>query len=212
MELADHLDCIERGAKCRKGRCAMRQRATIVIFFLGSILIIPQGVAAQAPPPTLTRPTSATLPPPPGCPVTLPNRATPPGERPSVVDYGNGAVWTQLWPDGTVVFAPGGPGSLESDGSLGMKWPWWRGILGQLTIQGHRLDAPGAPLRAETAGGRRLDAPVRADVPDGYGTTGFQATSLVFPSPGCWQVTGQVGNRTLMFVTRVVKIGAGPRG
>ncbi len=187
----------------------MRPRAMIVIFFLGSILFMPDGVVAQAPLPTSTHPMSASLPSPPGCPATLPNGATPPGERPSVVDYGNGALWTQLWPDGTVVFEPGGPGSVESDGSLGMKWPWWRGVAGQLTIQGHRLDAPGAPLRAETAGGRRLDTPVPAD---GSGTTGFQATALYFPSPGCWAVTGQVGDATLMFVTRVVKIGAGPAG
>jgi hypothetical protein len=40
-------------------------------------------------------------------------------------------------------------------------------------------------------------------VPDGYGPTGFQATGLVFPTPGCWEVTGRVGQDTLRFVLSV---------
>jgi hypothetical protein len=44
------------------------------------------------------------------------------------------------------------------------------------------------------------------------GDIGFQATALIFPTPGCWEVTGHVGSTTLTFVTRVVKIGEGPAG
>lgn len=128
------------------------------------------------------------------CPVTQPNGATPPGERPSSGYHGNGALWTALWPGG-VVHIPAQ--NVQGDGRLSMKWPWWRGAEGALTITGWRLDAPAAPLAAS--------------IPDGYGVTGFQATGLLFASPGCWEVTGHVGgpasdkmSRALTFITLVV--------
>jgi hypothetical protein len=40
------------------------------------------------------------------CPVTLANGSTPPGEKPSISDHGNGALWTGLWPGGTVRAKP----------------------------------------------------------------------------------------------------------
>jgi hypothetical protein len=45
-------------------------------------------------------------------------------------NYGNGELWTSLWPKGTVVFSARGPGFVNADGSLSMKWPWYleRGI------------------------------------------------------------------------------------
>jgi hypothetical protein len=79
---------------------------------------------------------------------------------------------------------------VRDDGALTMKWPWWRGVPGQLVISGRRLDAEAPPMAAE--------------IPEGYGDTGFQATGLIFPTTGCWEVTGQVGDATLTFVTRVV--------
>ena len=106
-------------------------------------------------------------------------------------NYGNGRLWTTVWPDGTVVFRSGGPGFVLADGSLAMKFPWWRGVVGKLTIQGRRLDAATGPLRA--------------DIPD-YGDTGFQASEIIFPTPGCWEVTARVGAASLTFVTRVVRI------
>ena len=81
-------------------------------------------------------------------------------------------------------------------GALGMKFGWMRGASGELRITGRRLDATAPPARAE--------------VPGGYGDRGFQATYLIFPTPGCWEVTGHVGDSSVTFVTRVVKIGAGP--
>jgi hypothetical protein len=123
------------------------------------------------------------------CPVTKPNGF---GN-----EYRNEFLMTYIWTQGTVVFKPGGAGTVREDGSLEMKFPWTRFVKGQLTIEGHRLDGSAPPLRAH--------------IPAGYGDTGFQSTALIFPTPGCWEVTGHVGNGRLTFVTRVLKIRDGPR-
>jgi len=81
-----------------------------------------------------------------------------------------------LWPNGTVLFQPGGAGFVTRDGSLGMKFGWRRGVSGQLKIDGRRLDAVAPALRSE--------------VPSGYSDRGFQATYVIFPTEGCWEVTG----------------------
>ena len=133
------------------------------------------------------------------CEVTTPNGIVAGAAEREPSSYGNGQVSVGpfgLWPDGTVVFKPRGPGFVTRDGSLGMKFGWQRGVRGQLRIEGRRLDAPAPPLRAE--------------VSNGYGEIGFQATYLVFSTPGCWEVTGRVGDASLKFVTMVVKIGDGP--
>ncbi|PYR95893.1 MAG: hypothetical protein DMG16_29325, partial [Acidobacteria bacterium] len=36
------------------------------------------------------------------------------------------------------------------------------------------------------------------------------ATALIFPTPGCWQVTGHVGSVSVTFVTKVIKIDEDP--
>lgn len=131
----------------------------------------------------------------PACDVTKPNNTGILGQN-EPGSYGNGLLSVGRWPDGTVVFKPGGPGFVMRDGSLGMKFGWRRGVRGRLTIEGRRLDAPALRLRAR--------------VPDGYGDFGFQSTYLVFSTPGCWEVTGRVGNASLTFVTKVAKIGEGP--
>src|SRR5262249_5873305 len=125
----------------------------------------------------------------PSCKVTLPLE----GSQNSLPNgnFGNSAIQTGLWANGQVVFEPGGPGSIEPDGSLGMKWWWWRGVQGRLTIEGRRLDGPGAALRSS--------------IPEGYGEIGFQSSGLFFPTVGCWEVTGKVGNGSLTFVTQVIK-------
>ena len=139
------------------------------------------------------------------CAVTIPNGSELPGQLshhgPSDHSaresgfYGNGKLWTTRWLGGTVEFRPGGPGSIESGGSPGMKFPWWRGVRGKLAIEGRRLDVSAPPLRAI--------------IPEDYGDTGFQSTGLIFPTEGCWEVTGRVGETSLTFVTRVVKVGDG---
>lgn len=80
---------------------------------------------------------------------------------------------------------------VEPDGSIGWKLGWWRFVSGTVTITGRRLDAAAPPLRGSTN--------------DGYGLTGFQASGLYFPTEGCWEVTGTVGESNLTFVTFVLR-------
>jgi hypothetical protein len=121
------------------------------------------------------------------CPVTLTEDYAP---------FQNSALRTSLWPEGRVVFEPGGPGFIEDDGSLGMKWAWERFIEGPLSVGGRRLDGEAPPARSY--------------IPFGYGNLGFQSTYLVFPTPGCWEITGGVAGRSLSFIVLVEKIGEGP--
>jgi hypothetical protein len=132
------------------------------------------------------------------CQPTLPNGRGIPTEEPAPYLHGNDALSTGLDIHGTTyTFDPrrAGPGVILPDGSL--RWPkigFRRGVRGRLTIDGRRLDAPAPPLR-----------PV---IPDGYGDIGFQVAALVFPTPGCWEITGRVGNASLSFVVNVVRLDA----
>jgi hypothetical protein len=122
------------------------------------------------------------------CPITRPNGVPPPeGEASGGNYFGNGRLWTVLWPKGMVVVPPD---AVEPDGGLGMKFPWWRApdVHGALHITGHEL---------------RLQVPVRADVPNGYGDTGFQASGIVFPLEGWYQITGEAGGAQITFITMV---------
>lgn len=58
----------------------------------------------------------------------------------------------------------------------------------KLLISGKRLDAPAPPLRAS--------------IPCCY-PTGFQATGLYFPTPGCWEITATAGTNQLRFIAEV---------
>lgn len=130
------------------------------------------------------------------CPVTRPRTVGPPGVSPDEffgwgASYGNGKLWVGgLWPHGVIV---AGKDFVEPDGSVGMKFGWWRKVSGLLSISGRRLDAPAPPAHGV--------------VPSGYGFTGFQASGVSFPTEGCWEVTGKVGKTTLSFVTFVIKRG-----
>lgn len=66
---------------------------------------------------------------------------------------------------------------------------WVRPVGAQLTIAGRRLDRESAPL---TAG-----------IPDGYARVTFHATSLYFPSAGCWRIEATAGQHALAFVIDV---------
>jgi hypothetical protein len=63
-------------------------------------------------------------------------------------------------------------------------------MSGRLTLSGRRLDAPAAPLGTS--------------VPEGYGMRGFQASGVVFPSEGCWEIEGRLGEEALRLVMLVV--------
>ena len=133
------------------------------------------------------------------CEVTKPNGIAAGVDQPARGSYGNREVSAGpfgLWPDGTIVFKPGGAGFVTPNGALGMKFGWMRGVSGELRITGRRLDGVAPPLRSE--------------VPSGYGDRGFQVSYLIFPIPGCWEVTGHVGDSSVTFVTKVVRIGEGP--
>ena len=118
------------------------------------------------------------------CPVTIPNGSPPPGPTFGAEHHGNGSIWVGTWHSNVVVWP------AEPDGSVTTKFGWWRGVTGKLRIEGRRLDAAAAPLVGH--------------VPDGYGETGFQSSGITFPSAGCWQVTGRVGDASLTFVALVL--------
>jgi hypothetical protein len=130
------------------------------------------------------------------CPVTRPGRFVPPsGVSRDVLfgadaSYGNGQLWVGGLGRNGVIAADSR--FVEPDGSVGMKFGWYRVASGSLTIAGRRLDAPAPPARAE--------------VPDGYGDAGFQASGVSFPTEGCWEITGAVGPTRLTFVTFVIKV------
>jgi hypothetical protein len=93
------------------------------------------------------------------------------------------------------VFRPGGPGFVDADGALGMKVGWERKKKGHLQVSGRRIDASAPPARAYIYD---------------YGDIGFQPIYLVFPTPGCWEITDEVSGGRLTFVTLVEKIAEGP--
>jgi hypothetical protein len=120
------------------------------------------------------------------CPVTFPNGNPWPDREPTRFDHGNGKIWTQLWPYGLIIATPR---FVRPDGSIRMKFAWLaEGVEGDLAIRGRRLDAPARPLRV-------------ADINGG----GFWTSEIIFPTEGCWEVTGAVGKAKLTFVTLVVK-------
>ncbi len=138
------------------------------------------------------------------CPVSLPNLNASPDDYYIVTAFGfgnpEGTLFTMVWPGGKLIFSPNGPGGQNSDGSLAMKWPWYRTLPGDVVIGGRRLDAPGLPMPEQVLRGTE----------DGYDETGFHPSSLVFPGAGCWEVTARVGEARLTFVTLVVKIAFDP--
>jgi hypothetical protein len=118
-----------------------------------------------------------------GCPVTRPNGGL----------HENASLSVGLYRK--YVFRPGGQGFVDSDGSLGIKVLWTRKVRGDLQVGGKRLDGAAPPARAYI---------------HDHGETGIQPSYLLFPTPGCWQITGQVGDAKLTFVVLVEKVGDGP--
>ena len=159
-------------------------RAVLLARVLGSAVVLFVAVCLTACAQTKQRGGSFT------CPVTVVNG----GKGGS---YGNDVLEVWLAPQGRFVFKPGGPGFVDSDGALGIKFPWKPKKKGRLEVGGRRLDGEAKPVRAYIPA-------------HDYAGTGGGPGYLVFPTPGCWEVTGYVGDGTLTFVVLVEKIGEGP--
>jgi len=129
------------------------------------------------------------------CNPTQPNGDAPPGEDPGPGWYGNGRLYTGLWPNGEILATPS---FVEADGSIGMKFPWWRapgvGVAGDLRITGHEISS---------------SASIRAVIPDGYGQR-FQSSGIYFPMEGCYEITARSGDTSLVFVAKVTKVAKMP--
>jgi hypothetical protein len=115
----------------------------------------------------------------------------------SIGEQRNDALTAGVPGTGRFTFAPGGAGFVDRDGALGIKFAWTRLVKGALIVGGRRLDA---------------EAPsARSYMNRGYGDKGFQPSYLVFPTPGCWRITGRIeGYAPLTFVVFVEQQDEGP--
>ena len=133
------------------------------------------------------------------CPVTRP---VPHGSPPSSLHainnftyylhgwYGNSAIWVGVPIQGVLPAAYTG-GTSQAASQWGTKFPWWPVIPGKLTITARRLDGPSAGFHSQVA------------EPGSIGKARFIPSGLLWPAPGCWQVTGTVSGRSLTFVAWV---------
>jgi hypothetical protein len=131
------------------------------------------------------------------CPVTLPPEGPNGPQMLRGASVNGHILWVSLFGrDGTVLFRKGGPGFILPNGSLQMKFLWAKGggLRGALTVHGKRLDAPAPALSA--------------DIDNEYVNQDYQPSYLIFPTAGCWQVTGEVADARVTFVTRVIRVPA----
>jgi hypothetical protein len=128
------------------------------------------------------------------CEVTMPNWIGIGGDPVPGV-HGNGRLQVGLWLDGITFIGADSRGSafVTSDGELGTYFKWRRDVEGPLSLSGRRLDGPAPPMRSF--------------IPDPDKMDGFVHTSAMFPTAGCWELTGRVGEASLTFVTQVVQVG-----
>jgi hypothetical protein len=82
------------------------------------------------------------------------------------------------------------PVSRQDHGMLGMKFPWWRALPGNLTAWARPWKG-GPTVRSQVA------------TEDEYGPIGFVPSTLRFSKSGCWLITGSLDGQTLSFVARV---------
>src|SRR5262249_15135692 len=141
----------------------------------------------QGSPPTATAQATAaatlSTPPAEDCPFTSPTYAQP-AKDPNADAWGFGywyinadhSIWASANPAG------------EAWEAGDHKVMWIRPQGEDLTITGHRLNIGKPHLHAE--------------IPCCY-PTGFQATGVIFPVAGCWEVTAKSGNHELIFTLSV---------
>jgi hypothetical protein len=103
--------------------------------------------------------------------------------------YGNGLLSTPV-PDANGVLVA----LRDQDGTLFQKLGWLphRGLAGELTVHGERLDAPGKLHVLGAFWGHSSDG------------RGSWMSPVEFPSLGCWRITGRVGDVSLSYVVTVV--------
>ena len=159
---------------------------TVAVILSGSLLVIqtitPLGAHAAAAADTRTNSFV--------CPVTVVN-----GGKGG--PYGNDSLSVVLWAESKFTFAPNGPGFIDRDGALGIKIGWELRKKGTLVVTGRRLDGEALPARAY--------------IPRSYDDyVGGMSLLLVFPAPGCWEITGSVADSQLTFVTLIERIEEGP--
>ena len=168
----------------------MRVRITsTVVVSIAVVILAVSHPGASADTPVAVSPEASPVP----CPLTKPHGTNPVNSGTIAGGYGNDALWTNLtmWSSEPGLVPVPDDGRIGPDGRIdGMKWAWYRYVPGKLTIEGRRLDAPAPPLEAH--------------VPDSFDTTGFLASGLIFPSAGCWEITGRLGEASLTFVILVV--------
>lgn len=122
------------------------------------------------------------------CPVTEPAWERPPDDAAVQSEPGYGyyyvnadrSIWASAWWTG-----------LDENYLLpgeGIKTGWFRPAGAELHITGKRLDGEAPALEAH--------------VPCCYPTR-FQATGLLFPTEGCWQVTARAAESALSFIVEV---------
>ena len=132
------------------------------------------------------------------CRGTLPNHvASGPAFSRSQFNYGSANLRAHLnWKAGTLragILPDGGAmATINEDGSIYTKQGWWRGREGLLVVTGRRLDGPAPPMHGS--------------VRPGYAETGFIPVTLIFPTTGCWRITGSLGKSRLTYTVEVTKL------
>lgn len=133
------------------------------------------------------------------CPITAPSDVQPAAnETPFAADqsiwYENG-IWVTLPPDGVLELSPHDEvavGKLRGWRSTTLTWMRADGVEGYVIVSGKRLDAPS---------NRSPQSPLSPERQ--YVQLGAVRTGIAFPSAGCWQVTGTVGENAITWVVDV---------
>jgi hypothetical protein len=94
--------------------------------------------------------------------------------------YGGRDLWTAL--------AASTEAAVLPEGGFSVKIGWWRLADSRLQLRAERLDGPGTAI---------------PDVPDGYGSRGFQASGAVLSALGCWRFTGWTETTEISFVSLI---------
>lgn len=124
------------------------------------------------------------------CPVTRPQPTPPLPEAmrqllngSTTEAYGSGQLW--------VLVPTWEPNAAHYQGRLSSKIGWFVGVPGPLQGAARRLDGS-----ARQTG--RLDAPHQQTI-----APRMQASSLIVPAEGCWEVAARVADQTLVFIYRI---------